>query len=448
MSIGSIGANLMDSTGLFGASTTQSSTEIPEWQRDYLKQFIQREGELWPGMLQQMETAVGGADDVYAAAMSELNRRYPEIAKNMFQSETGEASRLYQPTSTAYDAASAGTKQVYDPAQRDISTDRSRLRGLYGETDKQLSEFSLDPAAQQFLENLRSDRVGSLKNYADELVGKSVSGLADTGMLSSTTAEGAFGDITDALAPAISSANADYWNARIALPGQVSGQRFAQGSSAIGHDINAATGQYNMGGDYYQNVLNNQLGKYTLGTDYGKRMADAYGNQYSLAQNYGATNAAAMNQMYQQPLQNYYQLWNTTANMPTMNAGSTTNTSQNTPIGNQLIGPAAQGGAMYLLGASSRDFKDGISVVTEDDDRRNLELVKRTEVVTYRYKPELAEVFKDDGKEHIGIIAEDAPSQMTTRDRRAAHLYDMIGTLMSAVKELARQVEDLKEGRA
>lgn len=99
------------------------------------------------------------------------------------------------------------------------------------------------------------------------------------------------------------------------------------------------------------------------------------------------------------------------------------------------------GGAAIM--GSSKSLKNNIRPVSTMEHERNLEIVRRMELVRYRYNEGI-----DDGKEHIGLIAEDAPESIASTDRKAIHLYDMVSVLTSAVKALTAKVEELQNGGA
>jgi hypothetical protein len=45
---------------------------------------------------------------------------------------------------------------------------------------------------------------------------------------------------------------------------------------------------------------------------------------------------------------------------------------------------------------------------------------------------------------YIGVIAEDAPDEITTEDKKMINVYNTIGLLMGAVQDLSEQVRKLK----
>lgn len=93
----------------------------------------------------------------------------------------------------------------------------------------------------------------------------------------------------------------------------------------------------------------------------------------------------------------------------------------------------AIGGA--AIAASSRDFKKNIEKVENFDEI--LKEVAKTDVVTYQFKNET-------GGKHIGLIAEDAPEIIATKDRKGLKVVDYLGYLFAAVKALTEEVKELK----
>ncbi|MEO0086044.1 MAG: tail fiber domain-containing protein, partial [candidate division WOR-3 bacterium] len=87
---------------------------------------------------------------------------------------------------------------------------------------------------------------------------------------------------------------------------------------------------------------------------------------------------------------------------------------------------------------SSRALKKNIRVLTPDQCRTVLAELLRTDVVQYVYKADST------GKEHIGLIAEDAPALLTDARRTAIGTGDAIGFLFAALKAQQQEIEALK----
>lgn len=107
------------------------------------------------------------------------------------------------------------------------------------------------------------------------------------------------------------------------------------------------------------------------------------------------------------------------------------------------IGGAAIG-AGGMIAASSRELKENIKLVSEREDEELLERVISTPLSRYNYVPEVAEEIGDDGREHLGLIAEDAPAEVATHGRKAIDLYDMNAVLWASVRALSREVTKLR----
>jgi hypothetical protein len=92
-----------------------------------------------------------------------------------------------------------------------------------------------------------------------------------------------------------------------------------------------------------------------------------------------------------------------------------------------VAGGAYCDGANWV-NASSRELKTGIANLSAEECRRILTELASSEVVRFKYKAQ------QDGKEHVGLIAEDAPSELATAARDGINTGDAIGCLLAAVK--------------
>ena len=101
-------------------------------------------------------------------------------------------------------------------------------------------------------------------------------------------------------------------------------------------------------------------------------------------------------------------------------------------------------GAGGIIAASSREFKENIKPVSEREDAELLERVIATPLSRYNYVQDLAEELGDNGREHLGLIAEDAPEEIATHGRKAIDLYDMNAVLWASVRALSREVTRLR----
>jgi hypothetical protein len=109
--------------------------------------------------------------------------------------------------------------------------------------------------------------------------------------------------------------------------------------------------------------------------------------------------------------------------------------------------PAIGGAAVQALPAimsmfSSREYKKDIEQIDEQS-LALLEKLRDAPVYTYRYKGEA-----DNSKKHIGIVTEEAPSEILTADGKQLDLVSYFGVLTAAVKALADKIDRLgMEGR-
>ena len=171
---GPLGLSLFQPGGYFGPEATKP---VDSAKADLILRMLGRESELYPQIQEMLAGLPKGADD------------------EAYGYDTGEISRLYP------------------------------------DIQKQITNYELDPNAQGFLTRLKDERINSMMGDVDKLISSKVAGLAGKGMMSSSTAEGAMGEVGRAVAPAISQANQDYWNARLTLPGQNAAQRYGMATT-------------------------------------------------------------------------------------------------------------------------------------------------------------------------------------------------------------------------
>ncbi len=122
-------------------------------------------------------------------------------------------------------------KRLPADADEAFGYDTGEIRRLYPDIQRQITNYELDPNAQGFLGRLKDERISGMMSDVDKLIGSKVSDLAKRGVISSTTAEGAMGDVGKAVMPAVSKANEDYWTAKLTLPGQNAAQRYGMAST-------------------------------------------------------------------------------------------------------------------------------------------------------------------------------------------------------------------------
>lgn len=84
---------------------------------------------------------------------------------------------------------------------------------------------------------------------------------------------------------------------------------------------------------------------------------------------------------------------------------------------------------------SRRELKQDIEDLTNC-----LDIIKRTDPVKFRYKA------YPEGRLRYGIISNDAPEELCTDERQGMDMGNCIGILIGAVKELEKEVEELKNG--
>jgi len=89
---------------------------------------------------------------------------------------------------------------------------------------------------------------------------------------------------------------------------------------------------------------------------------------------------------------------------------------------------------------SSREYKKNITPLQPNDYEKVLRRLRELDVVKYHYKGDI-----EDRKLRLGLIAEDAPKEMTSEDGKAMSLSDSIGFLLASVKAQQEQIETLQQ---
>lgn len=102
-----------------------------------------------------------------------------------------------------------------------------------------------------------------------------------------------------------------------------------------------------------------------------------------------------------------------------------------------LAGTLGMAGALAY--ASDPKMKKDIVRKTGKDEARALKLVKGTKSYSYNYKGE-----PSSSPKRVGLMADEAPSQIVTSDRKGIFPMKQIGLLTMATKELANKVERLE----
>jgi len=87
---------------------------------------------------------------------------------------------------------------------------------------------------------------------------------------------------------------------------------------------------------------------------------------------------------------------------------------------------------------SSRELKRDIVKLTPEECRAILQQLLATDVARYKYR------LDERGREHVGLIAEEAPDVLTGPEHKAIGTGDAIGFLMAAVKAQQAEIEALK----
>ena len=99
-------------------------------------------------------------------------------------------------------------------------------------------------------------------------------------------------------------------------------------------------------------------------------------------------------------------------------------------------------GSVASAGASksSRKAKKDIVEVSDKHEGSLLEATKGLKIYTYRYKTE-----EPDSKKHLGIVTEEAPSDVVTKDGESLDIVSYFGYLTACVKQLVHKIELLEQ---
>ena len=101
-----------------------------------------------------------------------------------------------------------------------------------------------------------------------------------------------------------------------------------------------------------------------------------------------------------------------------------------------LLGDIGFLGGIGLMKYSDPKMKKDIVRKTGKDELRALKLVKGTKSYDYRYKEEPSSAPK-----RVGLMADEAPSQIVSPDRKMISLDKQVGLLTMATKALAKKIE-------
>ena len=96
--------------------------------------------------------------------------------------------------------------------------------------------------------------------------------------------------------------------------------------------------------------------------------------------------------------------------------------------------------ATAIFSLSSAKYKKDISQISSDDEAEISNEMLKTPLFKYRYKFE-----SDDTTQHLGMIAETSPEEVTMFNQDAVGLYEYISALHATIKEMARKIKKLED---
>lgn len=105
-----------------------------------------------------------------------------------------------------------------------------------------------------------------------------------------------------------------------------------------------------------------------------------------------------------------------------------------------VVGNVTVTGTVYAT--SSRTAKTNISTLSQKDYQGILQKLEKVDVVRYYLKNQTDSHL---AKRHIGIIAEDAPEEIISKDKKAVDINDYLGFLLAAVKAQNEEIKTLKQ---
>ncbi len=110
------------------------------------------------------------------------------------------------------------------------------------------------------------------------------------------------------------------------------------------------------------------------------------------------------------------------------------------PLGYRLY-LNGSGYAGSWFSASSKEYKTNIEPFSEGDYANVLEEITKTKVVRYNLKEN--DPFSK--KKHIGVIAEEAPDEIVSEDKKAIAYSEYLGFLLAAIKAQGMKISELEK---
>ncbi len=95
--------------------------------------------------------------------------------------------------------------------------------------------------------------------------------------------------------------------------------------------------------------------------------------------------------------------------------------------------------ALPMLLASSKTYKKNLKKTGKEGEKKSLDLIRQGDIYEYDYKKEPTKT----KRHHVGVVTEEAPREIVSKDGKHLDVVNYLGTLSGAVRELDRKISRL-----